>query len=261
MAAFFAASPFVLLDAGRAWSDLRKVEAYHTTGWLGFEHDPPGPVAVLDRLWGGYGPFLAVALAGICVALWRRRRADLVLVSFSLAYFVFVSLLHSHFDRYTLPLVPALGVLAAAAVPLVPLGLVALAVPLAWSIGDARALTRTDTRVVAQRWLESHLPRGSQVAAESSTPPLPGFEVTPLELPGRGRPHDPNRSLARLRRDGVDYVLVTGAVADRVLAAREDYPYETRFYDELRRRAQLVYRLEPGRGLSGPWVRVYHVPS
>ena len=118
-----------------------------------------------------------------------------------------------------------------------------------------------DTRVVAQRWLESHLPRGSQVAAESSTPPLPGFQVTPLELPGRGRPRDPNRSLARLRRDGVDYVLVTGAVADRVLAARADYPYETRFYDELRRRAQLVYRLEPGRGLSGPWVRVYHVPS
>lgn len=254
--AFFVASPFVLLDAGRAWRNLRRVEGYHTTGWLGFEHDPPGPLAVVERLWGGFGPFLALAAAGVAIALWRRRRADVVLLSFALAYFAFVSALHSHFDRYTLPLVPVLGVLAAAAAPLVPLALLSLAVPLAWSIGDAAALTRTDTRAVAQRWIESHLPRGAAVYAESSTPPLPGFRVTPLALPGRGRPPDPNRSLARVR----GYVLVTGAVADRVLAAREDYPYEVRFYDDLRRRAGLVYRLDPGTRYSGPWVRVYHVP-
>ncbi len=254
-AAFFLASPFVLLDFRHAWRDIARVEGYHRAGWLGFEHDPPGPLAVLDRLWGGFGPFLAFAAVGLAVALWRRRRADLVLVSFALAYFAFVSALHSHFDRYTLPLVPVLGVLAAAA-PLVPLALASLAVPLVWSIGDAHRLTRTDTRVVAQRWIEMHLPHGSSVAAESSTAPLPGFRVTPLELPGPGRQLDPHRSLARV---GSDYVLVTGAVADRVLRARERYPVETRFYDDLRRKAQLVYRLEPGRGLSGPWIRVYHV--
>lgn len=257
--AFFVASPFVLLDAGHAWRDLRRVEGYHTTGWLGFEHDPPGPLAVLDRLWHGYGPFLAFALAGLAVALWRRTRTDLALAAFVLSYFVFVSLLHSHFDRYTLALVPVLGVLAARSRPLLPLALVSLAVPLWWSASQAHALTRIDTRVVAQRWIEAHLPRGASVAAESSTPPLPGFRVTPLELPGRGRPHDPNRSLAHLRSTGVRWVLVTGAVADRVLRARADYPYESRFYDDLAAKARLVYRLDPGRGRSGPWVRVYHV--
>lgn len=254
--AFFVGSPFVLLDLRHAWRDITRVEGYHREGWLGFEHDPPGPLAVLDRLWGGFGPFLAFALAGLAVALWHRRRADLVLAAFAVAYFAFVSGLHSHFDRYTLPLVPVLGVLAAAA-PLVPLALVSLVVPLVWSIGDAHRLTRTDTRVVAQRWIESHLPHGSSVAAESSTAPLPGFRVTPLELPGPGRRPDPHRSLEHV---GTDYVLVTGAVADRVLRAREHYPAEARFYDDLRRRAQLVYRLEPGGGLSGPWIRVYHVP-
>ena len=258
--AFFVASPFVLIDFRRAWSDLRRVEGYHTTGWLGFEHDPPGPIAVLDRLWGGFGPFLALAAVGFGVALWRRRRADLAIAAFVASTFAFDAVLHSHFDRYTLPLVPALGVLAGAEAALVPLALVTLSVPLAWSIGDARALTRTDTRVVAQRWIESHLPHGTSVAAESSTPPLPGFRVTALALPGRGRPHDPNRSLARLEAERFDYVLVTGAVADRVLRARSDYPYEARFYDDLRRSAPLVYRLDPGDGRSGPWVRVYHVP-
>ncbi|HET8606487.1 MAG TPA: glycosyltransferase 87 family protein [Gaiellaceae bacterium] len=257
--AFFVGTPFVLLDFGHAWRDLRRVEGYHTTGWLGFEHDPPGPLAVLDRLWHGYGPFLAFALAGLAVALRRRTRVDLALAAFVLSYFVFVSLLHSHFDRYTLPLVPVLAVLASRARPLVPVAVVSLAVPLWWSAAKAATLTRTDTRVVAQRWIEAHLPHGATVAAESSTPPLPGFRVTPLALPGRGRPHDPNRSLAHLRATGIRYVLVTGAVADRVLRARDDYPYESRFYDDLAARARLVYRLDPGGGLSGPWVRVYHV--
>jgi 4-amino-4-deoxy-L-arabinose transferase-like glycosyltransferase len=253
--AFAVATPFVLLDLGDAWRAARRVEGYHTTGWLGFEHDPPGPLAVVERLWSGYGPFLAVAAIGLVAALRRRRRPDVVLASFAVAYFVFVSALHSHFDRYTLPLVPVLGALGAAA-PLVPLALATLVVPLWWSVGDAHRLTRTDTRVVAQRWIESHLLHGSSIAAESSTAPLPGFRVTHLELPGPGRPPDPRRSLAHV---GTRYVLVTGAVADRVLAAREHYPQEVRFYDDLRDRAQLVYRLDPGGGLTGPWVRVYDV--
>jgi len=256
--AFAVASPFVLLDAGRAWRDVTRVEGYHTTGWLGFEHDPPGPLAVLERLWDGLGPFVLFGLVGIGVALWRRRRTDVALAAFALVYLAFVSSLHSHFDRYTLPLVPVLGALAAALplVPLVAAALASLVVPLVWSIGDARRLTRTDTRVVAQRWIEAHVPHGARVLAESSTPPLPGFAVTPLALPGPGRAPDPNRSLARAHGR---YVLVTGAVADRVLAAREHYPAEVRFYDDLRRRARLVYRVEPGGALSGPWVRLYHV--
>jgi 4-amino-4-deoxy-L-arabinose transferase-like glycosyltransferase len=254
-AGFAVGAPFVLLDFRAAWSALSRVEGYHAHGWLGFEHDPPGPLAVVERLWGGYGPFLAFAAAGLLVAAWRRRRADLVLGSYVVAYFVFVSALHSHFDRYTLPLVPALGAVAAAA-PLVPLALLALAVPLVWSVRDSYRLTKTDTRVVAQRWIESHLPHGASIAAESSTAPLPGFRVTHLELPGGGRPPDPRRSLARV---GTEYVLVTGAVADRVLRAAERYPQEARFYRELHDRARLVYALEPGGARAGPWIRVYHV--
>ena len=37
------------------------------------------------------------------------------------------------------------------------------------------------------------------------------------------------------RRFGVRYVVVTGAVEDRVLAAATDYPRETRFYESLRK--------------------------
>ena len=140
---------------------------------------------------------------------------------------------------------------------LAPVTLLLLVVPLVWTIRDDARLTRTDTRVVAQRWIEGHLPHGSVVAAESSTPPLPGFRVLPLQLPGPGRPFDPNRDVARLRREGVRYALVTGAVADRVLAARDHYPREAAFYGQLDRRARRVYAVRPGGGLAGPWVSLY----
>ena len=54
-------------------------------------------------------------------------------------------------------------------------------------------------------------------------------------------------------------MVVTGAIADRVLAARGRYPREARFYDQLRRRTKRVYHVQPGNGLTGPWVSVYRL--
>src|SRR5262249_15423801 len=156
---------------------------------------------------------------GLGFAVVRRTRTDVVLSSFVLVYFLDLMTLRAHFDRYTLPLAPPLGALAGRMRSLAPVTLLLLVVPLVWDVRADRKLTRTDTRVAAQRWIEQHVPPGSRVAAESSTPGMPGLRVLHLALPGPGRPSDPNRDVARLRRQGVRYVLVTGAVADRVLAA------------------------------------------
>jgi hypothetical protein len=59
----------------------------------------------------------------------------------------------------------------------------------------------------------------------------------------------------------VRWVLVTGEIEDRVLDAREHYPDEAAFFDELRRRGRRVLyvdeRSEPG--LSGPWIALYRL--
>ena len=55
-------------------------------------------------------------------------------------------------------------------------------------------------------------------------------------------------------------MLVTGAVADRVAAARDRYPREARFYDEATEsRGKRVYHVQAGHGLAGPWVAVYRL--
>ncbi len=254
---FVVAAPFVVIHARTAWHSISHVNRLARAGWLGFEHDPATPLAYFDRLWQGVGPVLVLALVGLAIALWRRRRADLVLAAFAIAYWLTLMPQRAHFDRYVLPLLPVLGVLAARIPWSAPLALSLLVVPLVWSVGDARRLTQTDTRVVAIPQLVRALPATAAVAADPSAPPL-GRRVINLQLPGPGRPTDLNRDLAGLRAKGVDYVLVTGTVTDRVLRARRDYPLESRFYDELARLRPVV-DVEPGHGLTGPWVRLYRI--
>jgi len=154
--------------------------------------------------------------------------------------------------------VPVLGALAGRLRPLTPVTLLLLVVPLTWTIRDAADLTRTDTRVTAAAWIREHVRRGATIAVDPSTPRLEGFRTISLALPGPGRGFDPNRDLDRLRDEGARYVLVTGSVTGRVLAARDHYPREARFYDSLARRRP-VYRLDPGGEDVGPWVALYRI--
>jgi hypothetical protein len=246
---FFAASPFVIIDGRSTWSALRRIQGEHRRGWLGFEHDPWSGFAFAHRLWEGMGPVLIIAAAGLIVALVRRSRADLVLGSFVLAYYLSLLPLHSHFSRYVLPLVPALGALAGRLRSWAPVTLLLLVVPLTWSIRADARLTRTDTRIAAARWIGAHVPRGAVIAAESSTAVPPGYRVISIPLPMPG--HD-----ARPDLDGARWAITSGAVADRVFAAQDRYPRRAAFYAQLPRPA---YRTEGKGKLNGPWVAVYRL--
>jgi 4-amino-4-deoxy-L-arabinose transferase-like glycosyltransferase len=258
-AAFLASSPFVLVHAGQAWDEATRVQRLAREGWLGFEHDHTAPIAFADRLWEGLGPMVLVGVLGLAVAFVKRSRTDLILASFVVVYFANLLTLDAHFDRYVLPLVPALGALAGRFRVVASVTLLLLVIPLTSSIRDAKELTKTDTRIVAHRWIESHIPPGTKVAVDPSTPALQDLKVLRLELPGPGRERDRDRSIPRLRELGVRYVFVTGAVTDRVLAARSAYPSEARFYESLRTRETRVYYRGPGDDLGGPWVAVYRL--
>jgi 4-amino-4-deoxy-L-arabinose transferase-like glycosyltransferase len=259
VAAFLASSPFVIVHGHQAWHEAFRVQRLARDGWLGFEHDHVAPIAFVGRLWEGLGPALVLCGVGLVVALVRRSRTDLILASFVVVYFADLLTLSAHFDRYVLPLVPALGALAGRMRSLAPVTLLLLVVPLTWSIRDTKELTRTDTRIVAHGWVERHIAPGTRIAADPSTPSFERLDVLPLLLPGPKRGFDPNRDVARLRRLGIHDVVVTGAVTDRVLVARDRYPREAAFYDDLRTKARRMFYLRPGGDLAGPWVAVYRL--
>jgi hypothetical protein len=257
--AFCATSPFFVVHLGSAVSDAYRVQKMAHQGWLGFEHDHVAPIAFIVRLWHGLGPALLICALGLAVALVHRRRTDLILASFAIVYFVDISTFGAHFDRYVLPLLLPLGALAGRLRALAPVTLLLLVVPLTWAVRDARKLTKTDTRIVAHRWVESHLPHGARLAVDPSLTPFEGFRVLPLQLPLPEEDRaDPNRNLRRLRTEGIRYAVVTGAIADRVLAAREHYPRETAFYEDLRGGAKRLFYVQQD-DLNGPWVAVYRL--
>jgi Glycosyltransferase family 87 len=257
--AFLATSPFIAAHPGEAWDDFTRVQRLAREGWLGFEHDHWAGIAFAGTLVHGLGPAIVISLIGLGAALTRRTRPDLVLASFVLVYFLDLLTLHAHFDRYVLPLIPPLAALAGRMRSLAPVTLLLLVIPLAFSVRDTARLTRTDTRVVAQHWIVTHVPEDSRVAVDPSVPSLDGHPTLALALPGPGRAVDPNRDIEALQSQGVRYVVVTGAVTDRVFAARDRYPLEASFYDGLEHFARRIYYLRPGGDLSGPWVAVYHL--
>ena len=152
-AAFLATSPYVLVHPGQAWDDATRVQRLAREGWLGFEHDSFALFSFTGKLWAGLGPALVVAVLGLVLALRRRTRTDLILAAFVLVYLADLLTIRAHFDRYVLPLVPPLAVLAGRQRLLAPLTLGLLIVPLVWAIGDDVRLTRTDTRAVAHAWI------------------------------------------------------------------------------------------------------------
>jgi Glycosyltransferase family 87 len=257
--AFCATSPFFVVHFGSAVSDAYRVQRLAHQGWLGFEHDHVAPIAFIVHLWHGLGPALLVCALGLLVAVAQRRRTDLILASFAIVYFIDISTFAAHFDRYVLPLLLPLGALAGRLRALAPVTLLLLVVPLTWAVRDAGKLTKTDTRIVVHRWVERNLPKGARIAVDPSLTPFEGFRVVQLQLPLPEEKHpDPNRSVRVLRDKGIRYVIVTGAIADRVLAARTTYPAETGFYNDLDSRAKrLFYRQQDG--LNGPWVAVYRL--
>jgi 4-amino-4-deoxy-L-arabinose transferase-like glycosyltransferase len=259
--AFAATSPFVLVHAGAAWEDLDRVQKLAQDGWLGFEDDPVTPLAFADRLWESIGPLAFVAAAGLVVALRRRDRADSILLSFAAAYALSLLPVEAHFDRYVLPLVPVLAVIAGSRAWLATVALAAAVVPLWWSIEDARSLTGRDPRLDAAAWIATRVPDRDRIAADPSTLPLAGRDVVRFELPGPGRPFDRRRDLARLRSAGVEWVVVGGVVTDRVLRASGHYPRETAFYRSLEQLSPaFATRSQPGRR-DRPWVRVYRIST
>jgi 4-amino-4-deoxy-L-arabinose transferase-like glycosyltransferase len=293
LAAFVVASPFVVLDAPHFLRDFRRQSQIMDRGWLGFEHVGNGFwFNVTPNLTGAIGVVLVVlAVAGLAWALWRRTRLDLMLAPYVIVYFVYIGTWKELADRYLLVIVPPLLLLAArVCVELVDLArprtrrvavLVAVAVlavaitlPLADSIAFDRALSGTDTREVAREWIQQNVPAGSLIGVENYGPPLVredvldhyraagldpvAYRLLRLKLPAPETP-DRSRDLQRLRRQGVEYVITSSRVRDRVLAAPEEYPTIVAFYAQLDAQAELVREFRPGPGETGPMLKLYRL--
>jgi hypothetical protein len=171
-AGFVVATPFAVLDAASFIGDV----GYDFTHLSGGHAVPLGRgwwVHAVRSLPYGCGPLVfAAAIVGIAIAVRRHPRHALIVGAFAVVYYAAIGSGFTVFFRYVMPLVPIVCLFAALAVhhaseliaprarpALLAVALAAVvAAPSAWtSVRMDLLLARTDTRVLAARWLGSQL--------------------------------------------------------------------------------------------------------
>jgi hypothetical protein len=150
-----------------------------------------------EVLWN-YEPVLTVlVLAALAAfAISRRvgggeRREWLVLLAFAVPYFVVIGLFERTYERFVLPLIPCLAVIAACGLQVLgerlsaklaaTLAVLALVVPAAATVQLARLRTQPDTFERAARWFSARPDAASERVYLSATAPA-------LDLPLLRRP-------------------------------------------------------------------------
>ncbi len=172
---FLLTSPFLVIDRRAFASGIGYIFHHLSSGSqpeIGYLHIPR------LALWYGLDPpFALLGGFGVVYAIWRRTKADIVLLAFVFGYYGLIGAGYSVFVRYADPLVPPLALLGARA--LVAMGervtrptlamLVATAIVVVPAVAHDLAfdhlIQQTDTRTQAFDWLNSNVPLGQRVAA------------------------------------------------------------------------------------------------
>ena len=186
--------------------ELREV---HTVQF-GNEADVPGYIFHLAySLPEAMGwPVYLLAAAGLVWAMAARGAREAVLLAFAVPYLVVIMTWSSRFERYAIPLLPALSLLAAVAVvrlgtwlgargslaerlgpriaPAVvaSIAVVLLAPALARVVTYHRLLGRPDTRALGSGWIERQVRPGARIALEPYSVSLPVARRQLREAPG-----------------------------------------------------------------------------
>ena len=274
---FFAGNPFALGNFTEFLNGLALVLHHYGTEQPGFEGTsnwrwyPTVFLTSADALWVVSG---AVGLAGL---MWRDWKRGLLLLVFPATYFVIVSSFVVRFERNMVPLLPFLalggawlldasagwvagrlgrgqrsaGLLAAVG------ALIVLTLPLAAGISFDAAISGTDHREVAGRWVEENVAGGSKIAIEHYAIPFDHGDYS-VEDVLRISNHD----LAWYQQEGFDVLIVSDGVWEVLRRAPEAYADKLAAYDKVASGSELLQEFvprPPGIVVAGyPTVAVYH---
>ena len=183
---FAAFNPFSILDLNGFIYGLT-MASDSQSGYAGAVGN--GYLWYLAYLWSTEGLIVALAALQAIRVVYTRSKHGIVLLSFVIVYYLFVSQFSVRNDRTILPIIPFLDVLAAWFVADVADWLIARRRERLWATGTvflACAVllfqplrttlaielhsSQSDGRESARRWIDSNLPAGSRIAVEGYSP-------------------------------------------------------------------------------------------
>jgi Dolichyl-phosphate-mannose-protein mannosyltransferase len=296
----FLASPFLFLDLRTVLADVTH-EARPThlgaTG-EGFGSNLAWYIGqpLLDTFtWPG----LALVLAGIILALWSPRRIAWLVVLWPALFLAFISGLSLRWERWVIPVIPFLAMLAAAgwswSISAISrrsrvsvgrwcgfaVAMFVLLPLLRADIIQGREMSGIDTRILAGAWIIDHVPPGSKLLIEEWGPQLPKDRFRYYAAKGGGieavdtresavdvyRPKGQVAQLTKLDSilsEDIDFIVMTDWYEQFLADSRrfEDYADVVATYEKVMGMGEKVYEVQRTRGVNlGPPVRVYRVPK
>jgi 4-amino-4-deoxy-L-arabinose transferase-like glycosyltransferase len=221
-------------------------------------------------------PVALLAVGGVVLVTIRRRAPrPLLLLGTTVLFLIAISASKLHWSRWPLPILPIAVLFAAyalvaaatavqahvgrwALVPAVAAGLVLISVLPAEGVVELNARDSVpSTRVVARRWIKTHVAPGSTVVRELKTAPLNWMHLRVTYRPAL--PLD-GWTLDRYRRHGFQYVMTNAGVSGPYTTQPHRYPREAAFYRDLGRQACLLHEFRPNSHRDGPVIRLYALP-
>jgi len=189
---FAATSPYVILDHEAAWRSLSVERDHMQEGHLGLAGNSGWDLYLRHLATTIVGwPVLVVAALGVWVLGVRRRQMMVVILAvFLLMTLAPISSWAMKADRYLVPVVPVLMVLAGCGIAMLgdlgrrrnwsrrtamiagSLATLLLGIPSALNYPDLLVRNRLDTRTVALNWIEANIAAGSFILSEYFGPEL-----------------------------------------------------------------------------------------
>lgn len=270
-------SPYTVLEWPQFWADFNENLRSARQGFQGLNLDPAGGAIfyLKSLIWGFGWPLFLLFLAAVLFMLWRRRRADLLLLTLPVLGFWYMQRQEMYFARWLMPFFPPLAVLAAETaragagrllaalkVQLTPqarslvfvAAVALLTLPSTYTALYADYIfSRPDTRTQALEWIRQNIPAGSVIAAEVRSPPwgpplaMPGLDMSQYELAPVPDGGVAEVDLQQLREWQVDFVVASSYHYARPLLDKARQAKLAANIQALEENAQLLAQFQPYR--------------
>jgi len=209
--------------------------------------------------WGAGLHIEIMAVMGLFITLYRRKREDIIIIIFPIVYFVVICFGHLKWERYAIHLMPFQAIYAACFLDtlmgkighkrlslksenaiLVLISIAVIIVPVYNILRYDYLLTQKDTRVMSKEWVEKNIPSGSKIGQDEYTGDIPDklFRITKKYSLG-------DESFEYYVRNGFQYLIVSDTQYERFFAEPEKFPQIVLFYKTLFQKGELVMEFIP----------------
>jgi len=272
LACFLATTPYFLLDLRTAVHSIT-LENTQLIGHEGFS--PPGNFAWYagTAIPGGISwPLVGLAVIGTVLVLRRRNVEQLLLLAFVALFVAAVSMGRLHWNRWVIPVLGIVLLLAAdavvsavaavdrerthkklAAVGLIVAALMLAAIPAEAVISLDQRTSRPSTRTLGRNWVDRNIPHNARIAEEVKTVPLHDSGRIYLHRHALAA----GRTLDRYRREGFSYLITNESLRNAYQGSATSHPTEIAFYRDLARSGCLVARFRPNDQRAGPSIDIW----